>query len=251
MFFKKRQAGSIRTSIEIDGQEIPVKIHFENRRDVRFSWTRTGAFLRMPLTISDKNEQKARQDFENWMRKVAKDKPELLERVRGREYADGATLTVGNKTYLIRLVHEDVKYHKAKIVDDTIYITVSTRDSGHHLQKSLRQMISRCVGQDHLPHIISRVQYWNDNHFNKPINAVRFKLNQSNWGSCSTKGNINLSTRLLFAPDDVIDYVIVHELAHLVEQNHSAAFWKVVHDVMPDYKEKEQWLKVNGEGCQF
>jgi predicted metal-dependent hydrolase len=65
-------------------------------------------------------------------------------------------------------------------------------------------------------------------YFQKPIKSVNLKYNLSNWGSCSTKGNINLSTRLLFAPDDVIDYVIIHELAHLLEMNHSPHFWAIV-----------------------
>ena len=77
------------------------------------------------------------------------------------------------------------------------------------------------------------------------------KYNHSNWGSCSSKGNINLSTRLLFAPDDVIDYVIIHELAHRIEMNHSPRFWKLVSDAMPDYKEKEKWLKVHGGKLGF
>jgi predicted metal-dependent hydrolase len=77
------------------------------------------------------------------------------------------------------------------------------------------------------------------------------KYNQTNWGSCSTRGNINLSTRLLFAPDDVIDYVIIHELAHLLEMNHSNRFWNIVKKAMPEYREKEVWLKKNGHLCDF
>ena len=60
---------------------------------------------------------------------------------------------------------------------------------------------------------------------NNLIKGIFLKYNHSNWGSCSHNGNINLSTRLLFAPEAVQDYVIVHELAHLVEPNHSDRFW--------------------------
>ncbi len=241
-----------RTSITIKGQEIPVKIYRERRRDVRFSFTRTGGYLRMPAQISEKEAKLQQAKFETWLREVATKKPELIEQFRGRVYEDGSTLTVGKKTYTIRFSEkENAKYHTAKIEDDTIQIIISTKDKGHHLQKSIRQLISRCVGNDRLPEMTERVGFWNDRHFNKPIKNVRFKLNQSNWGSCSTRGNINFSTRLLFAPDEVIDYVIVHELAHLIEANHSAAFWKVVSDVMPDYKEKEAWLKQHGDACNF
>ena len=76
-------------------------------------------------------------------------------------------------------------------------------------------------------------------------------FNSSNWGSCSSNKIINLSTRLLFAPPEVIDYVIIHELAHLVEANHSKRFWDLVASKMPNYKEQEQWLKTHGRHLDF
>jgi len=56
---------------------------------------------------------------------------------------------------------------------------------------------------------------------------------------------------LLFAPDEVIDYVCIHELAHLKERNHSPEFWKLVEGALPDYREKEKWLKENSDQCWF
>ena len=102
-----------------------------------------------------------------------------------------------------------------------------------------------------MPEITRRVIELNRKHFQKPVKGVRLKYNHSNWGSCSRSGNINLSTRLLFAPPDVIDYVIVHELAHLVELNHSPRFWNIVEKAVPDYRDKEKWLKENRNLCDF
>jgi len=91
----------------------------------------------------------------------------------------------------------------------------------------------------------------NNLHFGKPINQVRLKYNKSNWGSCSSKGNINLSSRLLLVPRHIRQYVIVHELAHLIEMNHSAKYWKVVEQVYPSYKLAENWLKDNSSLVDF
>ena len=77
------------------------------------------------------------------------------------------------------------------------------------------------------------------------------KYNTSSWGTCSSSKNINLSTRLLFAPDGVIEYVCIHELAHMLEMNHSERFWNLVERAMPDYKEKIDWLKQNEDQCWF
>ena len=73
--------------------------------------------------------------------------------------------------------------------------------------------------------------------------AVKINSAKSRWGSCSAKGRINFSWRLIMADDEVIDYVVVHELAHLVELNHSKTFWMIVERVLPDYKERQKRLK--------
>jgi predicted metal-dependent hydrolase len=72
---------------------------------------------------------------------------------------------------------------------------------------------------------------------------IKISNAKKRWGSCSSRGSINLSWRLVLAPLKVIDYVIVHELAHTKELNHSPNFWKVVHGIMPDYKIALEWLR--------
>ena len=67
------------------------------------------------------------------------------------------------------------------------------------------------------------------------------------WGSCSGKGNLNFNCLLMLAPETVADYVIIHELCHLVQHNHSKAFWGLVAQTMPDYAAYRQWLKTNGK----
>ena len=65
------------------------------------------------------------------------------------------------------------------------------------------------------------------------------------WGSCSGRGSLNFTWRLVMAPLDVIDYIVVHELTHIEHMDHSKAFWARVGEIMPDYKEKKKWLKEN------
>lgn len=69
---------------------------------------------------------------------------------------------------------------------------------------------------------------------------------KSRWGSCSFKGNLNFSWKLIMAPQRVVDYVVIHELVHLSERNHSRRFWDKVSVFMPDYKNCRKWLKDNG-----
>ncbi len=74
--------------------------------------------------------------------------------------------------------------------------------------------------------------------------AVGITSAKTRWGSCSGRNSINFSWRLVMAEDDVIDYVVVHELAHIIEHNHSPRFWAVVASVLPDYKRRQDKLKL-------
>ena len=66
------------------------------------------------------------------------------------------------------------------------------------------------------------------------------------WGSCSVRGNLNFNWKLALMPEEILDYVVVHELAHRVEMNHSPRFWAVVETVLPDWRERRRWLKQHG-----
>ena len=91
-----------------------------------------------------------------------------------------------------------------------------------------------------------RVAYW------APLIGVRpgriaVRCQKTRWGSCSTKGNLNFNCLLMLAPDGVIDYIVVHELCHLKHMNHSKRFYAEIEKVLPDYRQRRQWLKENGE----
>lgn len=75
---------------------------------------------------------------------------------------------------------------------------------------------------------------------------VTIRNQKTRWGSCSSKGNLNFNCLLMLTPREVQDYVIVHELSHRKEMNHSPKFWAVVEEVLPDYKKRRKWLRENG-----
>lgn len=77
-------------------------------------------------------------------------------------------------------------------------------------------------------------------------NRITIRDQKTRWGSCSAKGTLSFNWRLLLAPPSIPDYVIVHELCHLTHMNHSAAFWKKVESVYPDYRTARKWLKDHG-----
>ena len=91
-------------------------------------------------------------------------------------------------------------------------------------------------------YINERVKLYSKQMLVKP-NAVKISSAKRRWGSCSAKKSLNFSWLLIMADDDVIDYVVVHELAHIIHMNHSEKFWKVVKNILPGYKEQQLKLR--------
>ena len=77
---------------------------------------------------------------------------------------------------------------------------------------------------------------------------ITIRAQRTRWGSCSAQGNLNFNCLLMLTPDDVMEYVVVHELCHRKEMNHSARFWAEVERVLPGYRESRRWLKEKGGG---
>lgn len=231
--------------------EVPLRIVRERRQSMRVAIGKKAVILRMPSGLLAPKTQKGIDWAQAWLEGLLKKKPDALQHLIVKTYNSGHQIQVGNRHYELEIEYKDKKTHSARLHGNIIQLSLAKTAEKATLQKAIKHLCSRIVGQDFLPEIEQRVHDLNTLHFQKKITQVRLKYNHSNWGSCSSKSNINLSTRLLFAPQDVIDYVIIHELAHLTEANHSSRFWALVAKVMPDYKMKEKWLKVNGKSCDF
>jgi predicted metal-dependent hydrolase len=93
--------------------------------------------------------------------------------------------------------------------------------------------------------ITARVAYF-ERTFGLKVRSIRITSARTRWGSCSHLNMLNFTWRLVMAPAGVIDYIVAHEMAHLVEKNHSRAFWAQVEHMLPDYKLYRAWLKANG-----
>ncbi len=225
---------------------------YEHRRSVRISLGKHHAILRQPIILNASQKEKNLEWAKNWLIKKFDQDPVLRQRYTPKDYQSGQKIQLREREFVLEL-NEDSNRKTAmgSLKGNCIQIVLPMGVSPNQRHKLCSTIISRILSSVFLAEITERVHAINQKFFNKEISKVRLKLNVSNWGSCSTNKIINLSSRLLLTPQFITDYIIVHELAHLVHMNHSPAYWKVVERVMPEYQKAEAWLKKYGEKCNF
>ncbi len=238
-----------RDFIEINRTTYLVKIFHENRQNSSVSIGKKSINIRIPLFLNREEQFRSILKMKKWAKEKLEKSPPKKEKVR--EYADGELLKIGDVEYKLNIRFASKQSSSARLHDNIIYLCVSSELPKEEQNKHISSLLSRIIARKRLPFLKEKLNALNEKHFEQKINKVFFKNHKSKWGSCSANGNINISTRLLFAPDDVLDYICIHELVHLIEQNHSDRFWALVEKAMPDYKEKEKWLKEQGDNAEF
>ena len=221
-----------------------IHVHLERRKNVRISMQKTKAILRIPILLTPGEVDKYKAWGKEWVKKklhkITTDHP-IGERI----YKHGEVISIYGQQF--ELIIHRVTGMQAQGVRKEQQLRLYIPDQMDEAQKNdtVREIVRGLLCKIMRPYIIMRVHEINGEHFQKIINKVTIKYNTSNWGSCSTKGNINISLRLLMAPPEVVDYVIIHELCHLIHMNHSPAYWQEVAKRDPDYASKEAWLKAH------
>jgi len=153
-----------------------------------------------------------------------------------KEFINGEGFLYLGKSYKLKIINNQGK----PLIFQDNYFFVSKE-----YQATARELFIGWYKKKAYEKISERVEW-----YAKKRGFVYNKINITNankrWASCSAKGNLNFSWRLIMAPLAVIDYVVVHELVHLEEKNHAKTFWNKVKMLMPDYEKHKEWLKING-----
>lgn len=243
---------NIKTEIlEFNDNKYILNIYEEKRRDSRVSIGKKGINIRLSLFLSREDRFQQILKFKSWIKERLNKEPNLLKKDEFKDYNDDDLIKIFNDEYRIKIFFANKNNSSVKLNDNDIIFKISDRITQDDKNKYISKLLSKIMAKKYFPKLEQKINYLNKKHFNQNINKIYFKNTKSKWGSCSTLNNINISSRLLFAPEDVLDYVIIHELAHLVQHNHSKKFWILVGKAMPNYKEKKLWLKQNGGLCKF
>lgn len=217
------------TNIKID------KIIRSKRRTLSLEVTREARLIvRAPETAPLYFIEKVVNKKRLWIQNKQKLVKEKYRQVQPKEFVNGEGFLYLGNTYRLYIVDEsnppflfDQEFHLSRV----------------YLSKA-RDLFIDWYKKQSYQKIKERVD-WYSNLFGLKYNKFGITDAQKRWGSCSAKGNLHFSWRLIMAPLDVIDYVVVHELAHVERKNHSKEFWNRVKIMIPNYQENKRWLKEN------
>lgn len=152
-----------------------------------------------------------------------------------RRYVDGETFLYLGKEVPLRLIPD----RKPALVKHRLFkLTKSAQPRAESVFEAWYKQQARAV-------LTERVEFFARKYGFK-VGKIRISSARTRWGSCSAKSTLSFTWRLVMAPPEVIDYVVVHELCHLRELNHSPSFWAQVEAILPGYKSTRKWLKHNG-----
>lgn len=231
--------------VTIGEQAIP----YEERRSARYrritlSIFENGLRISAPSYVSAKQLQevivsKREWILKNWLARQTRQKTPAGFRDGEHFLYRGNTLQLK----IIRYPHKMVRvFREGQVLRVYLPQNLPEEDSSPHIKAALSAWYkaqARKVLSDKLEMHAKRMKV--------AFQMFRLKEQKTIWGSCSNKGNINLNWRIIMAPDAGMDYIIIHELAHLTHLNHSKEFWERVAEFMPEYKQWRKWFKEHGQ----
>jgi predicted metal-dependent hydrolase len=163
------------------------------------------------------------------------------QKARRATYVNG--MAVGRSHRLVlRYDMIDMPHKKLSGQELIITLPLSYRDQTDDAQAFISQQVNRVLRREATAYLPRRLRYLADT-FGFEYERERFASQSGRWGSCSSRGTISLNVALMNLPLELIDYVLIHELAHTKQMNHSPAFWQLVQDCMPDYTVHRKMLK--------
>ena len=221
---------------------IDIQITKSNRKTVSIYIERDGTVAALvPAYLTDEEVTEIIKTKEYQIHKNLAQWIQLNEAKVEREYVNGQSFMYLGRNYRLRLVEEKL----GEVILKNGYFLLSKQEKGK--AKELFIDFYKAKLKEKISPIISRYK----GQMNVEPQELKIMELQNRWASCTLKGNINFHWKCAMAPIDVLNYIVVHELAHLIHPNHSAEFWNTVDKVLANYDNHIKWLRLNGAGMDL
>ena len=225
-------------TLQLLDKQIPYTLKRSKRRTIGLRIDEHGLTVSVPLRASEKWLHSVLLEKTEWV--VEKLESWQSKRAPGIEWRDGASIPFRAETFVLQLVPK-VRGAKPRLQEEVLLVPVGEDAEAERIEKAVTawyrvealRVFEECIA-----------------HFSRLMNVspreIKLSSARTQWGSCTVHRVVRLNWQLVKMPLHLIDYVVVHELAHLVEMNHSAAFWRVVESACPDYKQCRKELHSYG-----
>ena len=211
------------------------KIIRSDRRTIALEIQSDGCvIIRAPKHIHHSYIQKLLNEKQDWILEKQKIIAERQTKVLSKQYVQDEDFYYLGKKYKLDIVDN---YSKTIEFNNGFKVFAQDKESVKILILSWYKKQAKKI----IPSSVFQIAESN----NLTFNNVKITSAEKRWGSCTSKKTLNFSWRIIMLPAEIIEYIIIHELAHLKELNHSRSFWREVEYMMSDYKQKNRWLKNN------
>lgn len=201
----------------------------------------------VPKNLSDQRIKELVKNRTVWIRQKLKIQTETI-RPKDKEYVNGETFSYLGRNYRLKCFSGGSG--ETKLTNGYLTVCLAKDASGAAVEGCIRQSLQQWYQARALEKLKEKTKRYSAILGVSP-QSVGVKEYKARWGSCSSSGDVTYNWRIIMAPHHIVDYIVVHELCHLLEHNHGPKYWKHVKNVIPDYKECREWLKVNGEGLRI
>src|SRR5215204_311064 len=197
--------------------------------------------VRVPLDKDKTEIQKLVLDKARWILRKQKEYREIIPEVTKPSFKENTTLPYLGNNYSLK-INKNQANNSIEIDDGKFIVRVKSAKVSNNV---LKKLYENWITENAQSIFESKIRKYSKK-LGVRVKSVTIKNLRNRWGSLTKSGIINLNVNMIKAPEDVIDYIIVHELCHLKIKEHSHRYWDLLHKFMPNYQDKIEWLKVNG-----
>ncbi|SIS90560.1 M48 family metallopeptidase [Salimicrobium salexigens] len=221
-------------------------IYSHERKDMKIAVDLVnGVIVYVPPSLEEEKIQGLIQQKAPWILSKIKALGEVNEPATPKDFVSGEKIPYLGRNYKLKVYREALdtvsfKFHQGKFL-----ATVPRNWTQEQVQQTLEQTLIDWYKSHGFLKIKERVQRY-QKYLGVTPRSVSLRNQRKRWGTCTPEGNVYFNWRILLAPVRVIDYIIVHELAHLAVPEHNEKFWNLIRSVLPDYEGRKEWLRVHG-----
>jgi predicted metal-dependent hydrolase len=223
------------------GETISFDIIYKKRKSMSISIDLYGKIeVQAPKDTPEEDVLQAVEEKWDWIQQKVKEMHDRSLGPKKKVYDHGESFLYLGNEYPIQVSQDStIKQDYVVFEEDKLQIIVNQLED-----EKIKQALKRFYYQQ-CKLLVERSIKSYQSHFKMKPRSIRISDNNTNWGTCDFKQQLTFNWKLAMAPQQVLDYVVVHEMCHMVHLNHDRSFWRLVGKIMPDYKKQENWLALS------